>query len=93
VRRAWELRLHIKTNSEVEQSDRVYPVTQEPAEADTDLEGDEHDASYAVVQKLKWELQRTSRDLKGLAVGVLCLLLEDLPMVCIYRRPTQIVSR
>jgi hypothetical protein len=93
VRRACELRLHIKTNSEVEQSDRVYPVTQEPAEADTDLEGDEHDASHAVVHKLKWELQRTSRDLKGLAVGVLCLLLEDLPMVCIYRRPTQIVSR
>ena len=37
--------------------------------------------------KLEWELEKTSRDQQGLAVGVLCFFLEDLPMVRVRRQP------
>jgi hypothetical protein len=73
-KRAYELRSQIKSNAIVEQ---------EPAEADTDLEDD---ASHTIVRKLKWELERASRDLKALAVGVLGLLFEDVPMVRVFTR-------
>jgi hypothetical protein len=74
VQRAYGLRSQIKSNAIVEQ---------EPAETDTDLEDD---ASHTIVRKLKWELERASRDLKALAVGVLCLLFEDVPMVRVFTR-------
>ena len=73
VQRAYMLRLQIKSNAIVEQ---------EPAETDRDLEDD---ASHAVVHKLKWELEKVSRDLKALAVGLLCFFLADVPMVRVHR--------
>jgi hypothetical protein len=69
------LRLQIKSNAIVEQ---------EPAETDRDLEDD---ASHAVVHKLKWELEKVSRDLKALAVGLLCFFLADVPMVRVRPDP------
>jgi hypothetical protein len=59
-----------------------------PTKADAHLEDgedDEIDAGKAVVGKLDWELEKTSRDLKGLAVGMLCFFLEDIPMVRVRR--------
>jgi hypothetical protein len=76
VQRARKLRAQIKTNA------KILP---HPAEADTHLEDDEDDAGKAVVCKLEWELEKTSRDLRGLAVGMLCFFLEDLPMVRVRR--------
>jgi hypothetical protein len=78
VRRAYGLRSQIKSNAIVEQ---------EPAETDTDLDDD---AKRGIVRKLKWELDRASRDLKALAVGVLCLLFEDVPMVRVFTRAHRI---
>jgi hypothetical protein len=72
VRRAYGLRSQIKSNAIVEQ---------EPAEISSDLDDDAN-----IVRKLKWELEKASRDLKALAVGVLCLLLEDVPMVRVFTR-------
>jgi hypothetical protein len=77
VQRAYMLRLQIKSNAIVEQ---------EPAETDRDLEDD---ASHAVVHKLKWELEKVSRDFKALAVGMLCLTLADVPMVRAHRPDPQ----
>jgi len=77
VQRAYMLRLQIKSNAIVEQ---------EPAETDRDLEDD---ASHAVVHKLKWELEKVSRDFKALAVGMLCLILADVPMVRAHRPDPQ----
>jgi hypothetical protein len=74
VQRAYGLRSQIKSNAIVEQ---------EPAETDTDLEDD---ASHTIVRKLKWELEMASRDLKTLAVRVLCLLFQDVPMVRAFSR-------
>jgi hypothetical protein len=73
VRRAAALRSQIKSNAVAEH---------EPAETDTDLEAD---SSHAAVQKLKWELEKASRDLKALAVGLLGFLFEDVPMVRAHR--------
>ena len=67
----------------------VIKIQPHPAEADAQLvenEGSEDDAHKAVVCKLEWELERTSRDLQGLAVGMLSFFLEDIPMVRV-RRP------
>ena len=75
VRRACQLRFQIKSNAVVEQ---------EPALSDIDLSAD---ASHAVVRKLQWELKKCSRELMMLAVGMLTLLLEDLPMVRVIDRP------
>ena len=79
VHRARELRAQIKTNA------KILP---HPADAHVeDNEDNEHDVNEAVVGKLEWELEKTSRDLKGLAVGMLCFFLEDVPMVRVRRRP------
>jgi hypothetical protein len=77
VQRAHMLRLQIKSNALVEQ---------EPAATDTDPEDD---ASHAVVHKLKWELEKVSRDLKALAVDLLCFFLSDVPMVRAHRPDPQ----
>jgi hypothetical protein len=80
VHRARELRAQIKTNAKIQSH---------AAEADEylhDNEDNEDDAHKAVVRKLAWELEKTSRDLQGLAVGMLCFFLEGLPMVRV-RRP------
>ena len=74
VHRARELRAQIKTRTNIL-----------PHPADAHLEDSEDNAGKAVVGKLEWELEKTSRDLKGLAVGMLCLFLEDIPMVCVRR--------
>jgi hypothetical protein len=74
VHRARELRAQIKTKAKVL-----------PHPADAHLEDNEDDVHEAVVCKLEWELEKTSRDLKGLAVGMLCLFLEDVPMVRVRR--------
>jgi hypothetical protein len=76
VQRAYRLRLQIKSNAIVEQE----------TDAGTDLE--DH-ASRAVVHKLKWELEKVSRDFKALAVGMLCLILADVPMVRAHRLDPQ----
>ena len=79
LHRARELRAQIKTKAKVQPH---------PAKADAHLEDgedDEDDAGKAVVCKLEWELEKTSRDLKRLAVGMLCFFLEDLPMVRVRR--------
>jgi hypothetical protein len=39
----------------------------------------------ALLHNLGWELEKSSRDLEGLTVGVLVLLLEELPMVRAHR--------
>jgi hypothetical protein len=78
VQRAYGLRSQIKSNAIVEQ---------EPAEISTDLNDD---ASRGIVRKLKWELEKASRDLKALAVRVLCLLFEDVPMVRVFTRAHRI---
>ena len=78
MHRARELRAQTKTRAKIQPH---------PAEADAHLEENEDGAHQAVVGKLEWELEKTSRDLKGLAVGMLCLFLEDVPMVCVRRRP------
>jgi hypothetical protein len=69
VRRAFELRSQIRSNAVAEH---------EPAETEADLEAA---SSNAVVHKLKWELEKASRDLKAQAIGVLVFLFEDVPMV------------
>jgi hypothetical protein len=69
VLRAYRLRSQIKLNAVVEQ---------EPAEANTGLEDG---ATHDIVRNLTWELEKASRDLKARAVGAMCLLLEDVPMV------------
>jgi hypothetical protein len=74
VHRARELRAQIKTKAKVQ----PHPA---------DLEDNEDDAGKAVVCKLKWELEKTSRDLKGLAVEMLCFFLEDVPMVRVRLSP------
>jgi hypothetical protein len=79
VNGARELRAQIKANAEIQ-----------PTETDTDLEDGKDNAGLAVVHKLEWELEKASRDLKGLAVGVLSLVLEDLPMVRAAEIPTKI---
>jgi hypothetical protein len=76
VHRARELRAQIKTNAKILPHPHV-----------EDNEDNEHDVNEAVVGKLEWELEKTSRDLKGLAVGMLCFFLEDVPMVRVRRRP------
>jgi hypothetical protein len=73
VRRAAALRLQIRSNAVAEH---------EPAETDADREAD---FSHAAVHKLKWELEKASRDLKALAVGVLVFLFEAVPMVRAHR--------
>jgi hypothetical protein len=78
VHRARGLHAQIKTNAKIQS---------QPAEAGAQLEDDEDDAHKAVVGKLEWELEKTSRDQQGLAVGVLCFFLEDLPMVRVRRQP------
>jgi hypothetical protein len=70
LRRAAALRTQLKTNAEVQHG---------PSAEGESLQVE--DASLPIVQKLEWESEKASRDLKGLAVTVLCLLLEDLPMV------------
>jgi hypothetical protein len=76
VHRARGLHAQIKTNAKIQS---------QPAEAGAKVEDDEDDAHKAVVGKLEWELEKTSRDLKGLAVGMLCFFLEDIPMVRVRR--------
>ncbi len=79
VHRVRELRARIKTRINIQPN---------PADAHLeDSEDDEDDAGKAVVSKLEWELEKTSRDLKGLVVGMLCFFLEDVPMVSVRRRP------
>jgi hypothetical protein len=81
MHRARGLRAQIRTNAKIQS---------QPAEAGAQLEDDEDDeddARQAVVSKLEWELEKTSRDLQGLAIGVLCFFLEDLPMVRVRRQP------
>jgi hypothetical protein len=81
VHRARELQVQIKTNAKIQPH---------PADADVHLEDNEDnedDVNEAVVGKLEWELEKTSRDLKGLAVGMLCFFLEDVPMVRVRRLP------
>jgi hypothetical protein len=70
LRRAAALRTQLKTNAAVQHG---------PGAEGESLQVEE--ASLPVVQKLEWESEKAPRDLKGLAVTVLCLLLEDLPMV------------
>jgi hypothetical protein len=72
VRRASALRSQIRSNAVAQQA---------PAETEADLEVD---SSHAVVHKLKWELEKASRELKALALVMLVFLFEDVPMV---RRP------
>jgi hypothetical protein len=79
VQRAYKLRLQIKSNA---------IVKQEPAETDAGTDLEDH-ASHAVVHKLKWELEKVSRDLTALAVGMLSLLLADVPMVRAHRPDPQ----
>jgi len=79
VQRAYKLRLQIKSNA---------IVKQEPAETDASTDLEDH-ASHAVVHKLKWELEKVSRDLTALAVGMLSLLLADVPMVRAHRPDPQ----
>jgi hypothetical protein len=79
VQRAYKLRLQIKSNA---------IVKQEPAETDAGTDLEDH-ASHAVVHKLKWELEKVSRDFKALAVGMLCLILADVPMVRAHRLDPQ----
>jgi hypothetical protein len=76
MRRAFELRSQIRSNA----------VAHVPADTEADLEVD---SSNAVVHKLKWELEKVSRDLKELAVGVLVFLFEDVPMVRVHRPDTR----
>ena len=76
VHRAREVRAQTKTRAKIQPH---------PAEADAQLEENEDGAHQAVVRKLEWELEKTSRDLQGLAVGMLCFFLEDLPMVRVRR--------
>ena len=79
VQRGYRLRLQIKSNA---------IVKQEPAETDAGTDLEDH-ASHAVVHKLKWELEKVSRDFKALAVGMLCLILADVPMVRAHRLDPQ----
>ena len=89
VHRARELRAQIKTKANV--TAKVQP---HPAEPDAPLEDNEDDVHEAVVGKLEWELEKNSRDLKGLAVGMLCFFSEDVPMVRVRRpAPYRLVSR
>ena len=69
---ACKLRSQIKTNAE---------VYQEPGAENGSLQIEDASHAHPVVRKLEWESKRATRDLQGLTVTVMCLLLEDLPMV------------
>jgi hypothetical protein len=69
IRRACKLRSQLKTDSEMHHG--LY-LTDEKREED------------AILHRLKWELERASRDQVGLAINVLCLSLEHIPMVRRY---------
>jgi hypothetical protein len=69
IRRACKLRSQLKTDSEMHHG--LY-LTDEKREED------------AILHRLKWELDRASRDQVGLAINVLCMSLEHIPMVRRY---------
>jgi hypothetical protein len=78
VHRLHELRSQIKASGKV-QPDAGADLGDETFEL-----GDESDknlAGDALVRKLKWEVQKVHRDLKSMSIGILGLLLENLPMV------------
>jgi hypothetical protein len=97
---AFELWSQIKTHAEVQQepiapSEPSPPVTLTPSRkpgttpprkpGTTPPRDLDADIRRATAQKLEWEVEKVARDQRGLAVGVLCLLLQDLPMVRIHR--------
>jgi hypothetical protein len=77
VRRASELCYQVQNHAEIQPE----PSALSPRRTPPGKPVEPAEVNRATVHKLEWELKKVSRDRMGLAVGVLGLLLQDLPMV------------